>query len=48
MRELDCQETEQVSGGNPIVVGLMIYEIASIGWDFYQGYRDGYNETMAR
>ena len=48
MKELDTNQIESVSGGNPVLAALTVYTVVSIGWDFYQGYEDGYNATMQR
>lgn len=47
MRELTVEELELVAGGNAIVAIGVVWGLANVGWQFYQGYRDGYNRTMA-
>jgi len=47
MRQLNQEEIKAVSGGNPILAIGIAWGLANVGWQFYQGYRDGYNRTMA-
>lgn len=48
MRNLTCNEIDDVQGGNALAIlaaAVLLYEAANIAYEFGQGFAEGYSEA---